>query len=110
MEFDHITPHSKGAPATVDNIQLLCRKCNIAKGDKTDHCPHCGNWLPHDATFCHSCGERLPNLARQQKDYSGSSLLEGTSKRQLKIIAWLLMGIGMFLLISMLLVMLMVHS
>lgn len=35
MEFHHMTPHSKGSPATVDNIQLLCRKCNLAKRDKT---------------------------------------------------------------------------
>ena len=58
MEFDHMTPHSKGSPATVDNIQLLCRKCNLAKRDKTPKCSRCGNWLPHDASFCQKCGTR----------------------------------------------------
>ena len=58
MEFDHMTPHSKGAPATIDNIQLLCRKCNLAKRDKTPKCSRCGNWIPHDASFCQKCGSR----------------------------------------------------
>jgi ribosomal protein L40E len=58
MEFDHKTPHSKGAPASIDNIQLVCRKCNIAKRDKTPKCPHCGSWIPHDAGYCQKCGSR----------------------------------------------------
>lgn len=32
IEFDHIHPHSLGGPETVDNLQLLCRRCNRAKG------------------------------------------------------------------------------
>lgn len=59
MEFDHITPYSTGAPPTVDNIQQLCRKCNLAKRNKTDSCPNCGKWRPHDAVFCHSCGKQF---------------------------------------------------
>jgi hypothetical protein len=58
MEFDHMTPHSKGSPATLDNIQLLCRKCNLAKRDKTPKCSRCENWIPHDASFCQKCGSR----------------------------------------------------
>lgn len=33
LEYDHIIPHSKGGANTVDNIQLLCRRCNLAKRD-----------------------------------------------------------------------------
>lgn len=32
LELDHIIPHSEGGANTVNNVQLLCRKCNLAKG------------------------------------------------------------------------------
>jgi hypothetical protein len=34
LEYDHIIPRSKGGPNTVDNIQLLCRRCNLQKSNK----------------------------------------------------------------------------
>lgn len=33
LEYDHIIPYSKGGASTTKNIQLLCRKCNLAKRD-----------------------------------------------------------------------------
>ena len=33
LEYDHIIPHSKGGANTVGNVQLLCRRCNLAKSD-----------------------------------------------------------------------------
>lgn len=32
LEFDHTISYSQGGASTVGNVQLLCRKCNLAKG------------------------------------------------------------------------------
>lgn len=34
LEFDHIIPYAKGGANTVDNVQLLCRRCNLNKRDR----------------------------------------------------------------------------
>lgn len=34
IEYDHIIPRSKSGPNTVENVQLLCRKCNLQKGNR----------------------------------------------------------------------------
>lgn len=30
--MDHIIPWSKGGPTTLENLQLLCGPCDVAKG------------------------------------------------------------------------------
>lgn len=33
LEFDHVIPHAKGGATSVENLQLLCRRCNLKKRD-----------------------------------------------------------------------------
>ena len=34
LHVDHIMPLARGGPNTLDNLQLLCARCNLAKGAK----------------------------------------------------------------------------
>lgn len=40
LEVDHIIPIAKGGKSTYDNLQTLCHKCNVEKGDSIykDYC------------------------------------------------------------------------
>lgn len=35
LHVDHIIPESRGGPTIFDNLQTLCRTCNLKKGNRT---------------------------------------------------------------------------
>jgi 5-methylcytosine-specific restriction endonuclease McrA len=36
IHLDHVIPESRGGTTTYDNLQVTCRKCNLAKGVLTE--------------------------------------------------------------------------
>jgi 5-methylcytosine-specific restriction endonuclease McrA len=36
IHMDHVIPESQGGPTTYSNLQVTCRKCNLAKGILTE--------------------------------------------------------------------------
>lgn len=40
LEVDHIIPISKGGKSTYDNLQTLCHRCNVQKGDSMPYKKH----------------------------------------------------------------------
>lgn len=36
IHLDHVIPESQGGPTSYNNLQVTCRKCNLAKGTLTE--------------------------------------------------------------------------
>lgn len=34
LHIDHVIPESRGGPTIVENLQVLCQKCNLKKGNR----------------------------------------------------------------------------
>lgn len=49
LHVDHIQPVAKGGMPRLENLQVLCKTCNLQKGASTLRAKNCGHTL-HDAT------------------------------------------------------------
>ena len=70
IEFDHIIPHSKGGPTSVENIRLLCSECNRKKSDSLVELLHDFNPPP----------EILAELERERAAEAAKSVGSAPSK------------------------------
>lgn len=57
LTLDHIKPHSMGGRLAIENLQLMCKPCNLAKADldaldlRPFH-PHSVTWPVERKTIC----------------------------------------------------------
>jgi hypothetical protein len=68
LQADHVIPIAKGGPHHIRNIQPLCKKCNFAKGTRTDDYRRSdvARWLREIRGRCvygKLAGEHCKNLA-----------------------------------------------
>ncbi len=95
MDVDHITPYSIGGTTTFDNLQLLCRKCNLKKGAQALKCVRCGEKNLHTAKFCQSCKKPIRQADRREFGWVPGNGFD-FRRKLLGIISILLIAYGLY--------------
>lgn len=69
LEIDHIMPIAKGGKTHPNNLQTLCKKCNMEKSDTIE----AGTILynNHDQKFCPNCGAPLKFIYSKNGKFYG---------------------------------------
>ena len=66
LHVDHIIPVSMGGKTVMSNLQTLCDRCNIGKGNKVDK-----DFV--DDMICPKCGAKLVKRSGKYGDFIGCS-------------------------------------
>lgn len=65
LHVEHIVPIAKGGKTVMSNLQTLCERCNMGKGDKTSE--------DEDSMICPRCGSKLVKRNGKYGNFIGCS-------------------------------------
>ena len=68
--------YCKNCGAEMNDVQDVCLKCGVRKGNGTAYCQNCGSQVLSGAEFCLGCGVQI-----NQKNYTNNACAATVSKR-----------------------------